>query len=110
MPRRRAGVLLPLELDLLDALVGEPDQHGFALGQSLAAQSGRSVLGHGTLYKALSRLETAGLVTSAWEVGDASQLGRPLRRLYRITAAGRTALASVRTVRTATTRRGLATS
>lgn len=96
VPRRRAGVLLPLEIDVLDALVGEPDSHGFALAQALAAHGGRSLLGHGTLYKALDRLERGELLTSSWEDGDASELGRPVRRLYRVTAAGHTALAAAR--------------
>lgn len=96
MPRRRAGVLLPLEVDLLDALISTPDLHGFALAQELEAHGGRSLLGHGTLYKALDRLERAELVESSWEAGDASELGRPVRRLYRVTTAGRAALAAVR--------------
>jgi DNA-binding PadR family transcriptional regulator len=104
-------VLLPLELDLLDALITSPDSHGFGLAQGLAAHDGRAILGHGTLYKALSRLEVGGLVTSAWEAGDPADLGRPLRRLYRVTVEGRTALAAQR-ARPAAARapkRGLAT-
>lgn len=97
MPRRRAGVLLPLELDLLDVLLAEPDLHGFALAQQLHAHGGRSLLGHGTLYKALDRLERSGLLQSSWEQGDASALGRPVRRLYRVSATGRTALVAART-------------
>lgn len=96
MPRRRAGVLLPLEIDLLEALIGTPDLHGFALAQELTEHGGRTLLGHGTLYKALDRLERAELVESSWEAGDASELGRPVRRLYRVTVAGRTALAASR--------------
>ena len=103
-------MLLPLELDLLDALLTSPDAHGFALGQALVAQGERSVLGHGTLYKALGRLEDGGLVTSAWEQGDPAALGRPLRRLYRVTIEGRAALAAQRVRTTAPARRrGLAT-
>lgn len=111
VPRRRAGVLLPLELDVLDALCGTPDLHGFALAQELAAHGGRTLLGHGTLYKALDRLERGDLVTSAWEQGDAATLGRPLRRLYQVSAAGRTALAAARAEAPATApARRLATS
>lgn len=111
MPRRRAGVLLPLEIDLIDALVTSPNQHGFALAQDLVAHGGRSILGHGTLYKALGRLENGGLVSSDWEEGDAAELGRPLRRLYRVTIEGRAALAAQRQATPGTARtRGLATS
>ena len=51
-------------------------------------QSGsRSLTGHGTLYKALSRLEEFGLLTSRWE--DAAPVeGRPRRRLYELTSQG----------------------
>lgn len=83
-------------MDLIDALIGTPDLHGFALAQELTAHGGRTLLGHGTLYKALDRLERGELVESSWEAGDASELGRPVRRLYRVTTAGRTALAASR--------------
>ncbi|MDF0603976.1 PadR family transcriptional regulator [Psychromarinibacter sp. C21-152] len=42
----------------------------------------------GTLYPILRRLEKAGWVEATWEDGDPKQLGRPLRRLYDLTAAG----------------------
>ncbi len=90
MPRRAAGTLLPLELDLLTAtLAADPSLcYGSALAALLGGGGGDRLLGHGTLYKALDRLERFGLLESEWEDGDASALGRPLRRLYRCTAAG----------------------
>jgi PadR family transcriptional regulator PadR len=45
-------------------------------------------LASGTLYPILLRLEKAGWVESHWETGDPHKLGRPRRRLYRITAEG----------------------
>jgi DNA-binding PadR family transcriptional regulator len=42
----------------------------------------------GTLYPILFRFEEAGLLESHWEAGDPHELGRPRRRLYRVTAAG----------------------
>jgi PadR family transcriptional regulator PadR len=42
----------------------------------------------GTLYPILFRFEEAGWLTSRWEKGEASAKGRPLRKLYRITATG----------------------
>ncbi len=42
----------------------------------------------GTLYPMLSRLEEAGWLSSTWEDVDPSKVGRPRRRLYRITALG----------------------
>jgi DNA-binding PadR family transcriptional regulator len=47
----------------------------------------------GTLYRALSRLEAMGCVTSRWEEpADAAAERRPPRRLYLLTAAGKGAI------------------
>ena len=45
-------------------------------------------LASGTLYPILFRLEEAGWLESQWEDVAPSQIGRPRRRLYRITALG----------------------
>ena len=46
----------------------------------------------GTVYPALRRLQSAGLVESEWEEGTEAQLeGRPARKYYRLTAEGETA-------------------
>ncbi len=97
--RRKPGQLLDLEVRILSAMVDTqgpavPEVHGFALAQRLAGQSGsRRLTGHGTLYKALGRLEDGGLLESHWEdPAWAEAEGRPRRRLYRITAAGAAAL------------------
>jgi hypothetical protein len=42
----------------------------------------------GTLYPILMRLERAGWLKSDWEQLDASQAGRPRKRLYRLTGVG----------------------
>jgi PadR family transcriptional regulator PadR len=42
----------------------------------------------GTLYPILMRLERHEWIESEWEDGDPRKLGRPRRRLYRITALG----------------------
>lgn len=53
------------------------------------ADVGRSTkLASGTLYPILIRLEEAGWVTSHWETDDPKELGRPRRRLYRVTGLG----------------------
>jgi DNA-binding PadR family transcriptional regulator len=53
----------------------------------------RTLTAHGTLYKALDRLRTAGLLESWWEdPAIAAEEERPRRRLYQISAAGVTAL------------------
>lgn len=82
--------MLPLELQLLRALqdLPEQDSYGASLARFLRGSEGGSLLGHGTLYKALDRMERAGLITSQWEVGDSTELQRPLRRLYRCTGVG----------------------
>lgn len=51
----------------------------------------------GTIYPALRRLESMGLVDSAWEAEDtARRHGRPRRRYYELTAEGRGRLADAR--------------
>ena len=47
----------------------------------------RSLTAHGTLYKALGRLEEFGLLASHWEDAAAAE-GRPRRRLYELTGEG----------------------
>ena len=93
MPRRKPGTLVPLETEILEMALsmlrsGQATFHGFGLAQTMREQSGsRSLTAHGTLYKALSRLEEFGLLTSRWE--DAAAVdGRPRRRLYELTSQG----------------------
>ncbi|SRR5579862_156802 len=53
------------------------------------AEIGRAAkLASGTLYPILLRLEGAGWLQSRWEREDPSELGRPRRRFYRVTAVG----------------------
>jgi PadR family transcriptional regulator PadR len=89
MPRRKPGTLLPLETEILEAALSiQSSFHGFGLAQVMREQSGsRSLTGHGTLYKALSRLEEFGLLSSCWEDATAAE-GRPRRRLYELTGRG----------------------
>ena len=107
MAYRKPGTLLPIEADILGAVAshGQRGAHGFLIAQDLAggAESSKALLGHGTLYKALDRLRTRGLLNSEWEDSSAAEAaGRPRRRLYWITAAGATVLTEA-----AATRRGL---
>jgi PadR family transcriptional regulator PadR len=93
MPRRKPGTLLPLETEILGVALsmlrlGDATFHGFGLAQTMREESAsRALTGHGTLYKALSRLEEFGLLTSRWEDAAAAE-GRPRRRLYELTARG----------------------
>ncbi len=100
--RRKPGALLPLETEILEAALsmlraGHATFHGFGLAQTMREQSGsRSLTAHGTLYKALSRLEEFGLLTSRWEDAAAAVEGRPRRRLYELTGEGARVAASAR--------------
>ena len=93
MSRRKPGTLLPLETEILEVALtmlrsGQGTFHGFGLAQSMREESGsRSLTAHGTLYKALSRLEEFGFLTSRWEEPAAAE-GRPRRRLYELTGQG----------------------
>jgi len=45
-------------------------------------------IGSATIYAALTRLERAGLLESAWESIEPAVAGRPRRRMYQLTAEG----------------------
>jgi PadR family transcriptional regulator, regulatory protein PadR len=99
MPRRKPGTLLPLERSILAAGVqaqreGEAEFHGFAIAGAIQQrEAARRLTAHGTLYRALGRMEEAGLLESHWEDPEISvREGRPRRRLYRVTGLGATAL------------------
>ena len=81
-----------LDLLLLATLRDAGPAHGYAIIASLRERSlGAFNLPEGTVYPALHRLERDGLVDSEW---DASASRR--RRVYRLTAAGASALAGRR--------------
>ncbi|MBM3933381.1 MAG: hypothetical protein FJ319_03620 [SAR202 cluster bacterium] len=102
--RRKPGQLRPIEFSILEAGMGLagrglPEFHGFLIAKEMAEGPELKLLtGQGTLYRALNRLETYGLLESRWEDAiEAARSGRPLRRLYRITAAGERAVEGQRT-------------
>jgi PadR family transcriptional regulator len=108
MPRRKPGTLLPLETEILEAALTLRSRqvtfHGFGLAHAMREQTGsRSLTGHGTLYKALGRLEDFGLLTSRWE-DPAVADGRPRRRLYELTGQGVRAAERARATRAAAAR------
>lgn len=99
--RRKTGTLLPLELGILGAALdlrraGTDAFHGYAIARELRdREEARRLTAHGTLYRALDRLETAGLLESSLEEAEiAAAEGRPRRRMYRVTAEGETAFAA----------------
>ncbi len=93
MLRRKPGALLPLEREILEVALsmsrsGEATFHGFALARSMREHTGSRLLAsHGTLYKALGRLEGFGLLDSQLEDAGAPE-GRPRRRSYALTGRG----------------------
>lgn len=99
--RRKPGTLLPLERSIIEAALalahaGGERAHGYQLARAIREREGARLLtAHGTLYKALDRMEAAGLLESRWEDPLAAAAEhRPRRRLYRVTAAGEAALAA----------------
>lgn len=69
---------------------GDGEFHGFALARLLRERAGaRQLTAHGTLYKALGRLEQRDLLSSQWEHPEvAAAESRPRRRVYTITGEG----------------------
>jgi DNA-binding PadR family transcriptional regulator len=75
---------------MLTALAGGP-QHGYAVIEDVARMTeGRVRLRAGTLYAALDRLRTEGLI----EVDHEEVVQSRLRRYYRLTGAGEQSLAA----------------
>ena len=101
--RRKAGTLVPLERNILEAAMslrsmGVAEPHGFLLARTIGDVTGqRQLTAYGTLYKALDRLERAGCLESRWEDPNfAAEESRPRRRLYRVTPTGEAGLADAR--------------
>ena len=69
---------------VLEAFLADPDAELYGL--ELARTAG---LPTGTVHPILARLEGLDWVSSRWEQVDASEVGRPPRRYYRLTSAGR---------------------
>lgn len=104
--RRKAGHLLAIEEDILNVALTRKAQgagsfHGFAAARLIQTnRDARRLTSQGTLYKALGRLERAGLLISEWEDAEtAAAEGRPRRRLYQLTELGERALAMSRAER-----------
>ncbi len=115
--KRRPGALLPLEVSVLRAALemarhGEPEFHGYAIAREIKQnEAARQLTAHGTLYRALDKMEELGFLESRWEDQTPESEGRPRRRLYRVTAAGEQAYQAVRPSRTTgSLRNGLAES
>ncbi len=119
--RRKPDSLLPIELAILLAglamkLRGNAEFYGYAVAKEMREHTeARRLTAHGTLYRALERLEQRSMLQSHMEDPDiASAETRPRRRLYTVTALGATtAQAAERTAQAASlfaTKPGTATS
>jgi hypothetical protein len=93
--RRKAGTVLPVELELLDAAIelkssGTAEFHGFLIAHEMRDRSGaKDLIAYGNLYRILERMEKAGWLESKWEdPAVATEERRPRRRLYRLTGQG----------------------
>lgn len=88
--------LLPLTPTVFHILVALADgpRHGYAVAQEVEELSeGRMVMGPGTLYGSLSRMQDQGLIQEAPNPGE-DGLHADRRRYYRLTALGSEALRS----------------
>src|SRR3954471_17477877 len=90
----------PQAITLLESLASHPEDwvHGYELFKRTGFQPG-------TLYPLLERWAARGALDSRWE--DSAIPGRPRRRLYRRTDAGRTVLQASRRPGSVTSVRGL---
>ncbi|MFZ1155374.1 MAG: helix-turn-helix transcriptional regulator [Solirubrobacteraceae bacterium] len=81
---------MPAQLRITDNVVAifntmlERPRKGW-YGLEIAEAAG---IGSATIYAALTRMERVGLLDASWEAESPSDLGRPQRRLYKLTAAG----------------------
>lgn len=93
--RRKPGTLLPLELSILGSALelarrGQAEFHGYAIAKEMRErEAARRLAAQGTLYRALDRLETLGLLEGRLEDPEvAAGESRPRRHLYRVSALG----------------------
>ena len=98
--RRKAGALVPLELAICIAAAelrrqGTDEFHGYLIAKEIKEHADNRLLtAYGTLYRALGRLESMGLLTSRWEDAMvAADESRPRRRFYALTPSGEAAVA-----------------
>jgi transcriptional regulator, Acidobacterial, PadR-family len=77
-----------LDLLILKTISLEP-MHAWGIGTRIGEISGNSFqIGQGSVYPAVRRLETRGLITSLWRTTDNNRIAR----YYELTPAGRHAL------------------
>lgn len=95
--KRKSGQLTPIEMSILVSAAdlgnrGITEFHGYIIAKEVRARTeSRFLTAFGTLYRALDRLEIAGLLKSKWEDPIAAAENKHLRRhIYQLTPAGET--------------------
>ena len=85
--RPQSGTLLQGTLDLLIlSRLARGPEHGFGIAEDVKRRSDEVLrIEEGSLYPALQRLETQGLITSSWGVSDNNRRAR----FYELTPRGR---------------------
>jgi len=96
---QKTGRLHSMQLLILRTCVeltkdGVHEFFGYLLAKRLTGRvDGGSLAASGKVYTVLARLERAGLISCHWEEPNPeTRSGRPVRRLYRVTAKGFQAL------------------
>ena len=89
--RRKANRLTSFELQVLEAgarlrTAGHDEFYGFLVSKDMAEHHSPRIVGFGTLYRALHRLEEMGHLSSRWEDLPKDATPRPRRRYYRLTS------------------------
>jgi len=80
-----------LDLLVLKILSRQPRMHGYAIMSAIQSRSGEVLrVEEGSLYPALHRMEEAGWIRAEWITKDNGRRAR----LYELTAAGKSQLAS----------------
>jgi len=82
-----------LNLTYTSGLILQTIAQGLSYGFNIIDHTG---LPSGTVYPALRRLESGGLVESLWDHRGAEKSGGPPRKYYRLTASGRARLKIMR--------------
>ena len=93
--KRKQEELLSIEAEILETALelqgeGVPNFYGYIIAKRMRDRKGaRKLTAHGTLYKALSRMQRIGWLSSHWEDPEIAGIEeRPIRRLYTVTGSG----------------------
>jgi DNA-binding PadR family transcriptional regulator len=92
--RRKPNQLIPLEVSIIEVATtlykqGDGEFYGFQIAKEIEGSQKGTLVGFGTLYRALDRLVDMGYLSRRWEESSiAEKQSRPQRRLYKLTDKG----------------------